>query len=120
MDSGAPHKGRGHCSHEGDDLGIDRRTSHPRAAGALGPVLAEAAALPSQNGLRRHDQEGPPPPGPDPGQPDPKRRSVRRSLGRVVVLLYAASCWRRARFSRRARGGRRRGRGRDEAGGARW
>jgi hypothetical protein len=29
-----------------------------------------------------------------------KRRSVRRSLGRVVVLLYTASCWRGARFSR--------------------
>src|SRR6516162_3486793 len=29
-----------------------------------------------------------------------RRRSVRRSLGRVTVLLYTASWWRKARFSR--------------------
>src|SRR4029450_11037471 len=29
-----------------------------------------------------------------------KNRSGRRSFGRLAVLLYTASCWRRARFSR--------------------
>src|SRR5207245_11808644 len=29
-----------------------------------------------------------------------KRRSLLRSLGRLAVLLYTASCWRSARFSR--------------------
>jgi hypothetical protein len=38
---------------------------------------------------------------PRPGQPDPKEAiTVRRSLGRVVVLFYTATCWRRARLSR--------------------
>src|SRR2546426_363202 len=32
--------------------------------------------------------------------PTQKRRSVVRSLGRGFVLLYTASCWRKARFSR--------------------
>src|SRR5438132_6483689 len=32
--------------------------------------------------------------------PTQKRRSVVRSLGRGAVLLYTASCWRKARFSR--------------------
>jgi hypothetical protein len=45
------------------------------------------------------DYEGLPPPGPDPSQPIQKRRSVARSLGRAVVLLYTASCCRSARFS---------------------
>jgi hypothetical protein len=50
-------------------------------------VLAEAAPLPTENGVGGDDHEGLPPPGPDPGQPDPeetirhaKLRPGRRSL----------------------------------------
>jgi hypothetical protein len=60
MDSGGAPQGVhcGHCSDEGDDLGVDRWTAHPRPAGKLGPVLAEAAPLPPEDGLGGHDQEG--------------------------------------------------------------
>jgi hypothetical protein len=88
---GAPQKiRRGHFADKGDDLGVDWRTAHPRPAGELGPVLVSGVTIrrgcfhPAQI-LASQTQ---------------KRRSVRRSLGRVAVLLYTASCWRRARFSR--------------------
>jgi hypothetical protein len=37
---------------------------------------------------------------PDPAGHTQKRRSLRRTLGRRAILLYTASCWRKARFSR--------------------
>ena len=37
----------GHLSHKGGDLGIDARTASGRPIRELGPVLAEASALPS-------------------------------------------------------------------------
>jgi hypothetical protein len=38
---------RGHLPHNGGDLGIDARTASSRPTRELGPVLAEASALPS-------------------------------------------------------------------------
>ena len=56
-------------------------------AGEPGPVLAEASALPPQDGVGRHDDQSLPPAGPDSGQPDPQEaihraqsRPGRRSL----------------------------------------
>jgi len=74
MDSGGtPERiGRGHSSDEGLDLGVGGRAAPGGPAGELGPVLAEAAPLPTQDGVGGNDHEGPPPPGPDPGQPDPE------------------------------------------------
>jgi hypothetical protein len=44
-------------------------------------VLAEAAPLPSQNGVGGYDQEGLPPPGPNPGQPNPEETISPAKLG---------------------------------------
>jgi len=75
MDSGgAPEWVRGgHACDQGLDLGIDGRATSGRAARELGPVLAEAAPLPPQDGVGSHDHERLSPPGPDPGQPDPEK-----------------------------------------------
>ena len=63
--------GGGHPSDQSFDLRMDGRTSS-RAARELGPVVAEAAPLPAQDGVRRHDHEGLPPAGPDPGERGPE------------------------------------------------
>jgi len=63
----------GHLSYEGTDLGIDARAATGGPAGELGPVVAEGAVLPSQDGVGRHDDEGLPPAGPNAGQPDPQQ-----------------------------------------------
>ena len=74
MDSwSAPERVRdGHAGDQGLDLGVDSRSTPGRPGGELGPVGAEAAPLPPQDGVRGHDQEGLPPSGPDSGQPDPE------------------------------------------------
>jgi len=53
MDSrGAPERvRRGNAGDQGPDLGVDRRTALDAPTGNFGPVLAEAAPLPSQNGV---------------------------------------------------------------------
>ena len=79
---GAPQRVRG--GHAGDQslgLGMDGWATSGRAAGELGPVLAEAAPLPPQDGVGGHDRERLPPPGPDPGQPDPEEAIGRAQLG---------------------------------------
>src|SRR6058998_133142 len=58
-------------------FGVDAWAAHGGPAGELGPVLAEAAPLPAQDGVGGHDHERLPPPGPDPGQPGPEE-AVRR------------------------------------------
>jgi hypothetical protein len=80
MDAGgAPQRiGGGHFADEGDDVGVDRRATHGGPAGELGPVLAETAALPTQDSVGSHEHEGPPPPGPDLGQPNPDQ-AIRRA-----------------------------------------
>ena len=98
---GAPERiGRGHSCDQGLQLGADGRAAPGGPAGACGPVLAEAATLPTQDGVRGDDDQRLLPASPQPGQRDQKSRSPRRNLGRATVLLYTASCWRRARFSR--------------------
>ena len=83
MDSrGAPERVRGgHAGDQGLDLGVDGRATSGGAAGELGPVLAEAAPLPPQDGVGGHDHEGLPPPGPDSGQPDPEEAISRAQSG---------------------------------------
>ena len=83
MDSGGtPERiGRGHSCDEGLELGVDGRASGCGPAGELGPVLAEAAPLPAQDGVWGHDHEGLPPSGPDPGQPDPEEAISPAELG---------------------------------------
>src|SRR5213593_4390162 len=83
MDSRSAPEGT-RCVHfpgQGDDLGVDGRAAPGGPAGELGPVLAEAAPLPPQNGRRGYDHEGLPPPGPDPSQPDPEDAIRRAKLG---------------------------------------
>jgi hypothetical protein len=71
---GAPQwVGGGDSGDQGPDLGIGGGRATSGCAGReLGPVLAEAAPLPPQDGIRAHDDEGRPPPGPDSGQADPE------------------------------------------------
>jgi hypothetical protein len=45
----------GHLSDEGSDLGIDTGTTAGRPTREPGPILAEAAALPAQDGVGRDD-----------------------------------------------------------------
>jgi len=71
----------GHFPGQGGDLGVDGRAAGGGPAGELGPVLAEAAPLPPQDGVGRNDHEGLPPPGPDPGQPDLEETISRAKLG---------------------------------------
>ena len=84
---------RGHAPDQSLDLGVDGRATSGRAARELGPVLAEAAALPPQDSVRSHDHEGLLPPGPDSGQPDPEkaitsaeRRPGHRSFVHIELL----------------------------------
>src|SRR4030095_14932538 len=62
----------GHCPHKCGDLGTDARTTSGRLTRQLVPVLAEATALPSGDGVRRHDDQSLPPAGPHFRQPDPE------------------------------------------------
>ena len=82
MDSrGAPERVRGgHADDQGFDLGVDGRATADVRAGEHGPVLAEASALPSPDGVGRHDDQSPPPAGPDSGQPDPQQAVQRTEL----------------------------------------
>src|SRR6516164_545314 len=74
MDAGGAPQGirRRHPGNQGVDLGADGRAAPARPVRELGPVLAEAAPLPTENGAGGHDDEGLSPAGPDPGQPHPE------------------------------------------------
>ena len=74
MNSGSTPQGirRGDFPDQGSDLGVDGRTARRGVPGELGPVLAETASLPPQNGVGGNDDEGLPPAGADLGQPDPE------------------------------------------------
>jgi hypothetical protein len=65
--------GLSHSYDESPDLGAYARAARCGARGESGPILAEATALPPQDGVRRHDYEGLPPPGPDPGERGPEK-----------------------------------------------
>ena len=75
VDAGRTPQGirRGHFPDEGGDLGIDGRAASGGPTRQMSPVLAEASAPPSQDGVGRHDDESLPPAGPDSGQPDPQQ-----------------------------------------------
>src|SRR5438034_5385914 len=92
--------GRGHLYDKSRDLGVDPRAAPGGPTRKFGPVFTEAAPLPPQHSVGGNDHERLPPPDPDPASHTQKRRSLRRSLGRRAILLYTASCWRKARFSR--------------------
>src|ERR671924_561845 len=63
---GAPERVRGgHADNQSLDLSVNLRAASARVAREPGPVLAKAPPLPPQDGGRRHDHEGLPPPGPD-------------------------------------------------------
>ena len=64
--------GRGHLPDECGDLGADGWAAASGPARKAGPVRAEAAPLPSEDGIRSHDSQRPPPPGPDFGKADPE------------------------------------------------
>jgi len=72
--------GRGHLPDECGDLGVDGRASASGPAREPGPVLAEAAALPAQDGIGRDDDQRPPPASPDSGQADPEETVGRAEL----------------------------------------
>jgi hypothetical protein len=83
---GAPQGIRGsHLPDQDGDLGVEGRAPRSWTAGEPGPVLAEAAALPAQDG--RDSDQRLLPAGPDPGQAGPEQavgraelRAGRRSL----------------------------------------
>jgi hypothetical protein len=72
--------GLSHSYDEGPDLAAYARASRRGAARKLGPVLAEASALPTEDGIRRHDDQRLPPPGPDLGQAGPEQAVSRAEL----------------------------------------
>ena len=100
MDSrGAPEGVRGgHADDQSLDLGVDGRPTSGRAARELQYSRKRrrchrrtVSAVTITRGCLHPAQTL--------ASPIQKRRSVVRSLGRAVVLLYTASCCRRARFS---------------------
>ena len=78
---GAPEGIRGgHLPDQGGDLGVEGRATSGGPAGERGPVLAEAAALPAQDGVGRDDDQRPPPASLDSGQADPEQAVGRAEL----------------------------------------
>jgi hypothetical protein len=77
----------GHLPDEDGDLGTDGRAASGGPAGRLGPVLAEATALPSQDSVGRHDDKSLAPAAPHFGQAGPEQAVSRRSFGWDVVRL---------------------------------
>src|ERR671918_3071218 len=77
----------GHLPDECGDLGADGWAAGSGPTRRAGPVLAEASPLPSEDGIRRYDNQRPPPANPDTGQAGPEQavgraepRPGRRSL----------------------------------------
>jgi hypothetical protein len=83
VDAGSTPQGirRGHFPDEGGDLGIDGRAASGGPAREMGPILAEAAALPPQDGVGRNDDESLPPARPHSRQRDPQEAVRRTKLG---------------------------------------
>src|SRR5207244_6328118 len=79
--------GLSHSDDGSPDLAAYARASRRGASGESGPVLAEAAALPSQDGVGGHDDESLPPAGPHPGQRDPEQPIAAEQLRPVHQLL---------------------------------
>jgi hypothetical protein len=64
---------RGHLRDECGDLGADGSATSAVPTRKLGPVLAEAATLPTQDGVGRHDDQRLPPTGPESGEAGPEQ-----------------------------------------------
>src|SRR5262245_19452338 len=79
---GRPPQGirRGHFPDEGCDLGVDGRAASRGPTRPLSPVLAEASALSSQDGVGRDDDQRLQPAGPDSGEADPQQTIHRAKL----------------------------------------
>jgi hypothetical protein len=72
---------RGHRPDEGGDLGADGWAAASGPARTAGPVLAEASPLPSEDGIRRDDDQRLLSAGPDSGQANPEQTVGRAELG---------------------------------------
>jgi hypothetical protein len=72
--------GRGHLPDESGDPGIDGRAASSGPTRELGPVGAEAAALPAEDGLGRDNDQRLAPAGPDSGQAGPEQAVDRAKL----------------------------------------
>ena len=78
---------RGHLPDQGADLGVEGRASSGGMARDPSPILADRSTLPSEHGVRSHDNQRLPPWGPDSGHGSPEQavapaelRAGRRSL----------------------------------------
>jgi hypothetical protein len=71
---------RGHLRDECGDLGADGSATSAVPTRKLGPVLAEAATLPTQDGVGRHDDQRLPPTGPESGEAGPEQAVSRAEL----------------------------------------
>jgi hypothetical protein len=88
MRGAPPERIRGsHLPDQGADLGVEGRASSGGTARDPSPILAEPSTLPSEHGVRSHDNQRLPPWGPDSGHGSPEQavapaelRAGRRSL----------------------------------------
>src|SRR2546428_5205804 len=79
--------GLSHSYDESPDLAAYARASRRGASGEFGPVLAEAAALPPQDGVGRHQDESFAPAGPHPGRRDPEPALAAEQLRPFTIFL---------------------------------
>ena len=63
----------GHAGDQSLDVGVDAWATSERPARELRPIVTEATALPAQDGIRGHHDEGVLPASPDPRQADPQK-----------------------------------------------
>jgi hypothetical protein len=78
----------GHPADQSGDLGVEGRAPSGLTAREPGPILAEAAAPPAEDGVGRDDDQRLSPAGPDSGQPGPEKAIGRAELwprGRSLV-----------------------------------
>jgi hypothetical protein len=82
VDAGRTSQGirRRHFLDQGGDLGADARAASAVPTRELGPIRAEAAALSSQDGVGRHDDQGLPPTSPESGEAGPEQAVSRVEL----------------------------------------
>jgi hypothetical protein len=98
---GSPQWVRGrHLANEGAALLINRWTAIRSRLRATRPSAAKPIAMPPDDGFRLHDDQCTAPVSPASGEGHPKSRSHVRRRARFVERWRAASCCRRARFSK--------------------
>ncbi|MBD3236449.1 MAG: hypothetical protein GF330_07085 [Candidatus Eisenbacteria bacterium] len=72
---------------EGDVPAGDARSAAPPASRSASPERPEALAVPSQYGIRLHDDEGPGPVGPKPAEEDPEDAILGPKSGTLLSSL---------------------------------